>query len=1208
MKRQRLLNTLLLAACLMCAITASAYDFEVDGIYYNITSSNTVEVTYDDVNHYVYSSEIIIPETVASDNVIYTVTSIDYSFGQNDNVTSLTIPKTITEFKSSYYAGHFYGGLSNSSLEKICISDLSAWCEIEFYYGRVGAILQYGDQMESTNPLVIAHHLYLNGQEIKELNIPNSVSRIGTAAFIGCSEINSITIPETIKEIGAAAFRGCYSLDRVIISNLDSWLDINFEPFEIWGRCETTVIGLEYSSNPLFYANRLFIDEKEIIDLVIPDAINEIKSAAFINCESFHSVAIPKSVNKIGSYAFANCYNLNKVIISDLEAWLRIEFEHSIDHEVDESLYTIGAYLTCSNPLSLAHHLFINGEEIINLVIPSTINCIKFGTFWGCSSLKTVTIPESVTEIDVAAFYDCFNINTVKSLGSNPPIICTDEYYPDTNLNPWQNEDLVENTYYMFTPFAENVYSSAILYVPINSYDNYKSNVNWSRFTNICNLFQFEVGGINYCAYSDSIAGVSCRDNDDDRYSGTIVIPESVCYDGYTFKITSLFSCCFKNCIYLTGLVLPVSITSIAEDAFDGSGIESVYITGDGEWQGGALPDSVKYLYIGSGVTGVKGMQVDPETIYCYAATPPVCDEQSFMGYDAELHVPAASLAAYFTAPYWCNFTNIVGDAVPVTELSLNQDSVEVLVGSQATLRASVTPANAAPATVEWQSSDTTIATVDNGVITALKRGECDITVICQDKMAVCHVNVTEIVPTGVTLDVEHAKIEVGSQLKLTATVQPDDATDKAVSWSSSNQSVATVDENGMVTAVGQGECNITAWCRGKTATCHVIVVEHLIYIALDQHDASVLPNHILTLTPTITPVLTDLVVTSSNPAVAAARLAGNKIQVVGVTEGTATIYVNSADGYAEADSCRVTVYTEIGDVNCDGFVDITDVTDLIDYLLGSTSGQFSNENADVDHDEKMTINDVTLLIDYLLGSAELQPKDNEGRTFTVNGVSFRMARVDGGTFNMGCTVEQDADADAHEAPVHAVTLSTYLIGQTEVTQELWQAVMGDNPSSFTDDDQCPVERVTWDMCQEFISRLNELTGQIFRLPTEAEWEFAARGGNKSRGYKYAGGNDLAELAWFTDNSSAATHPVGTKKANELGLYDMCGNVNEWCADWYGLYPEEAQTNPSGPESGKSRIYRGGSWQNAAKVCRVTRRNYFAPGAIRNYMGLRLAL
>ncbi len=763
----------------------------------------------------------------------------------------------------------------------------------------------------------------------------------------------------------------------------------------------------------------------------------------------------------------------------------------------------------------------------------------------------------------------------------------------------------------------------------------YESDATWNIMNNSVfykfytdNTYDYSLAewlGVTYQGYESDFGGYVEK-----YYSGAVVIPSYVHFAIWDLPVKSVDPEAFYHCVDLISvtlpntierigsdafnttnlkkLVLPTSIHEISYSAFDNCRSESVYIIGDGEWQGGALPDSVKYLYIGSGVTGVKGMQVDPETIYCYAATPPVCDDQSFMGYDAELHVPAASLAAYFTAPYWCNFTNIVGDAVPVTELSLNQDSVEVLVGSQATLRASVTPANAAPATVEWQSSDTTIATVDNGVITALKRGECDITVICQDKMAVCHVNVTEIVPTGVTLDVEHAKIEVGSQLKLTATVQPDDATDKAVSWSSSNQSVATVDENGMVTAVGQGECNITAWCRGKTATCHVIVVEHLIYIALDQHDASVLPNHILTLTPTITPVLTDLVVTSSNPAVAAARLAGNKIQVVGVTEGTATIYVNSADGYAEADSCRVTVYTEIGDVNCDGFVDITDVTDLIDYLLGSTSGQFSNENADVDHDEKMTINDVTLLIDYLLGSAELQPKDNEGRTFTVNGVSFRMARVDGGTFNMGCTVEQDADADAHEAPVHAVTLSTYLIGQTEVTQELWQAVMGDNPSSFTDDDQCPVERVTWDMCQEFISRLNELTGQIFRLPTEAEWEFAARGGNKSRGYKYAGGNDLAELAWFTDNSSAATHPVGTKKANELGLYDMCGNVNEWCADWYGLYPEEAQTNPSGPESGKSRIYRGGSWQNAAKVCRVTRRNYFAPGAIRNYMGLRLAL
>ena len=643
---------------------------------------------------------------------------------------------------------------------------------------------------------------------------------------------------------------------------------------------------------------------------------------------------------------------------------------------------------------------------------------------------------------------------------------------------------------------------------------------------------------------------------------------------------------------------------------------KSVYIKGEGErlfdpnddlYSSNCLSYTTKNLYIGSGITGVKGLLVNPETIYSYATTPPVCDEFSFTGYDGELHVPASSLAAYFTAPYWCNFTNIIGDAVPLTGLTLNKDSVEVLVGNQLTLTAAIAPANATPATITWHSSDTTVATVDGGVITAIKAGECYIVASCQDQRAICHVLVTEIMPTEVTLDQTSAKLDVGSQLTLTATVLPEDATDKTVTWSTSNSAIATVDDQGTVTAVGPGECDITATCRDMQATCHVIVVEHLIYISLDQHEASVLPNHIITLTPTITPVSTDLVVTSTNPDVAAARLAGSKIQVVGIKEGTTTILVNSSDGYAEPDSCLVTVYTERGDVNNDGFVDISDVTALIDYLLG-IDNEVSTINGDGDADGDVNINDVTLLIDYLLGIGELAPKDLSSEEFSVNGVTFKMVRVDGGTFAMGCTVEQDADAEAHEAPVHDVTLSNYYIGETEVTQELWLAVMGENPSTFNDNNQCPVERVTWEMCQEFITQLNALTGRTFRLPTEAEWEFAARGGNKSQGYHFAGSDNLDEVAWFTENSGAATHPVGGKKANELGLYDMCGNVNEWCADWYSLYPETPQTNPTGPETGRSRIYRGGSWQNASKACRITRRNYFAPGTIRNYMGFRLAM
>ena len=231
------------------------------------------------------------------------------------------------------------------------------------------------------------------------------------------------------------------------------------------------------------------------------------------------------------------------------------------------------------------------------------------------------------------------------------------------------------------------------------------------------------------------------------------------------------------------------------------------------------------------------------------------------------------------------------------------------------------------------------------------------------------------------------------------------------------------------------------------------------------------------------------------------------------------------------------------------------------------------------------------------------------GTTFTttVNGVSFTMVGVEGGTFIMGATSEQGSDADSDEKPTHKVTLSSYSIGETEVTQELWKAVMGSNPSYFSDN-QNPVEQISWNDCQTFITKLNQLTGKKFRLPTEAEWEFAARGGNKSKGYKYAGSNTIGNVAWYTDNSSSKTHPVKQKAANELGLYDMSGNVFEWCQDWYGSYSSSAQTNPTGASSGSSRVSRGGSWFSSAKDCRVSNRSYSTPSISRNSVGLRLAL
>lgn len=523
-------------------------------------------------------------------------------------------------------------------------------------------------------------------------------------------------------------------------------------------------------------------------------------------------------------------------------------------------------------------------------------------------------------------------------------------------------------------------------------------------------------------------------------------------------------------------------------------------------------------------MTSLGNLQVNPTTIYCYATIPPACSANTFTGYGAALHVPTAAMVNYFSAQYWYNFSNLTADAVEPESLTMNQSSVNIVIGQQYNLNATVLPSNATPHAVVWSSSNTEVATVNGGTITTIAPGECD----------------------------------------------------------------------------------IIARCANKQSICHVTVLTERVTITLNKHEVRLLPNHMLTLTVTCSPMPTDLIVLSSDNTVAMPRLVNGAIQILGLKEGTATITVGSVDGTANTDACLVVVYTEVGDVNSDGYVNISDVTKLIDFLLSGDSSGVNTDKADTNRDTDVNISDVTMLIDYLLGGIDLNPPLIE--TFTVNGVSFKMVEVQGGTFLMGGTSEQGSDAWDNEMPVHQVTLSSFAIGQTEVTQELWMAVMGTNPSKFKGNLQLPVEYVSWNDCQEFIAKLNQMTGINFRLPTEAEWEYAARGGNKSRSFKYAGSNTATNVAWIRSNSSSRTHQVASKEPNELGLYDMSGNVLEWCMDWQGGYSSNAQINPTGSATGTYRILRGGCWDMSENSSRVSARIMGSPGHGTNIDGLRLVL
>lgn len=224
-----------------------------------------------------------------------------------------------------------------------------------------------------------------------------------------------------------------------------------------------------------------------------------------------------------------------------------------------------------------------------------------------------------------------------------------------------------------------------------------------------------------------------------------------------------------------------------------------------------------------------------------------------------------------------------------------------------------------------------------------------------------------------------------------------------------------------------------------------------------------------------------------------------------------------------------------------------------------------------------------------------------------LKSIEDKMVKVDGGNFTMGCVIVQDTECYAQEKPRHIVTLNTYYIDKFDITQKEWKAVMGTSPAAKYCAD-CPVVNVTWFEAQEFINKLNQMSNKNYRLPTEAEWEYAAKGGNKSHGYKYAGGNEARTVAWYDSTISKTVHPVGQMAPNELGLFDMSGDVWQWCSDWFNdkYYSTSPSSNPTGPARGTTRCVRGGSWWGPMRDCRVANRDQFPPESKDDDVGFRI--
>ena len=526
------LRALFLSLAVLLSLPMLAVEVEIDGIYYDL-NAEAKQATVIKKSSGEYSGNVVIPESVEFKGISHSVTSIGTRvFYYCKGLTSVTIPNSVTSIGDGAFLICF--GLTSvtignsvtsigydafdrcSGLTSVHISDIAAWCNIDFGSSR-------------SNPLYYAHHLYLNGEEVKDLVIPDNVTSIGDYAFSGCSGLTSVTISHSVTSIGDYAFKGCSGLTSVTIGNsvksigdyafsgCEGLTSVHISDIAAWCNIEFEA----YDSNPLYYAHHLYLNGEEVKDLVIPNSVTSIGNRAFYGCSGLTSVTIPNSVTSIGNYAFAYCSGLTSVTIPN-------------------SVTSIGddAFLYCSG--------------LTSVTIPNSVTSLGYAAFYECKGLTSVTIGNSVNSIESHAFANCPELLDV---------YCYAEDVPSTESEAFDGS------------YPEN----ATLHVPDASVDSYKTSAPWSSFGKIVAI-STEVDGINYDFDAETKQATVIKKSSG-KYSGEVVIPESVEYGGTAYSVTSIGRDAFYYCSSLTSVTIPNSVTSIGGHAFRNcSGLTSVTI------------------------------------------------------------------------------------------------------------------------------------------------------------------------------------------------------------------------------------------------------------------------------------------------------------------------------------------------------------------------------------------------------------------------------------------------------------------------------------------------------------------------------------------------------------------------------------------------------------------------------------------------------
>ncbi|MBQ8365234.1 MAG: leucine-rich repeat domain-containing protein, partial [Bacteroidaceae bacterium] len=538
------IKSMLTALLLLCCTIVSAQDFEVGGFYYDITNATAKTVmVYGDNDK---SGNVVIPDKVTYGGTTYKVTSIaEAAFAGCEEITSVTIPNSVTSIGE--FAFNLCTGLTSItipgsvtsigefafnqciSLTAVHISDLAAWCKINF-------------SGQASNPLSHAHNLYLVGAKVTNLVIPSGITDIKKYAFEGCSGLTSVTIPGSVTSIGRGAFSGCNSLTAVHISDLAAWYKINFS---------------DVDSNPLSHAHNLYLNGEKVTNLVIPNGVTGISSYAFYGCSGLTSVTIPNSVTSIGTEAFYECNGLTAVHISDLAAWCKVE-----------------AY----DPFSYGHNLYLNGEKVTDLVIPYGVTRIGFGAFDNCRGLTRVTIPSSVTSIGSYAFSGCSGLtgvtipNSVTSIGQCAFSGCGSLRIVAIG----RSVTSIGERAFEGCSGLKTVYNCSSLNIVKGLYDNgyvaYYANEVLAGFIVEDFLFRRISGVSTLVNYFGAETNINLPYYGEDYVIGSYVFENNTTISSVTIpgRVTSIGSGAFARCSGLTSVTIGNSVTSIGNIAFNG--------------------------------------------------------------------------------------------------------------------------------------------------------------------------------------------------------------------------------------------------------------------------------------------------------------------------------------------------------------------------------------------------------------------------------------------------------------------------------------------------------------------------------------------------------------------------------------------------------------------------------------------------------------